>query len=76
LNFQLRDYQDQLLYEVVAMDTCDVCIGRVLMYDRKLYYNTMKNTYQFVKGEKNSLLRSIPDKITQRRIVMSFTMNQ
>jgi hypothetical protein len=49
LSFQINNFSDQVLCDVVEMDTCHVLLGRPWLFDRKVLHDGMENTYEFNK---------------------------
>jgi hypothetical protein len=53
-------YKDKMWYDVVAMDTCHLLLGRLWQYDRSAHHDGRKNTYNFMFGAvKITLLPSV-----------------
>jgi hypothetical protein len=53
LNFQMGNYEDQVLCDVVAMGSCQVLFGKHWLYDEIVSHVGTNNTYHFEKEEEN-----------------------
>jgi hypothetical protein len=49
LNFQIRNFKEHVLCDIVEMDACHVLLKRPWLFDRKVSHDGRKNTYEFVK---------------------------
>jgi len=49
LNFQIRNFNEWVLCDIIEMDACHVLLKRPCLFDRKVSHEGRKNTYEFVK---------------------------
>jgi len=47
--FFIGKYVDEVLYDVVPMQTSHILLGRPWQYNRKTIYNEIKNKYTIIK---------------------------
>ncbi|GAV58165.1 hypothetical protein CFOL_v3_01699, partial [Cephalotus follicularis] len=59
-----KNYEDEVLCDVIPMDACHLLLGRPWQYDRSVKHEGRKNTYTVNKDERSILLTPlIPSKI-------------
>ena len=50
VDFQIRQYKDQVLYDIVDMNSCHVLLGRPCQYDCRVVHDCVRNVYTIEKG--------------------------
>jgi hypothetical protein len=61
-----KNYQDEVMCDVVPVDACHILFGRPWQYDRKTVHNGLKNTYSFVKDGVKVVLAPLKMVITPK----------
>ena len=57
VEFQIGNYKDVVLCDIIPMDVCHIHLGRPWKYDRNVVHDGRKNTYSLEKdGNKHTLL--------------------
>ncbi|GAV75298.1 hypothetical protein CFOL_v3_18777 [Cephalotus follicularis] len=57
LSFSIgKNYEDEVLCDVIPMDACHLLLGRPWQYDRSVKHDGRKNTYTVKKDEMSILL--------------------
>ena len=65
MEFQIGNYKDMVLCDIMPMDVCPMILGRPWQYDRKVVHDGWKNTYSLEKdGRRHTLLPS-KDEVAQ-----------
>jgi len=49
LNFQIRNFNEKVLCNVVDMDACHVPFRRPWLFDKKVCHDGRENNYEFTK---------------------------
>jgi hypothetical protein len=49
LSFQIGSFGEQVLCDVIEMDACHVLLGRLWMFERKVFHDGIENSYEFFK---------------------------
>jgi len=52
VDFQIGNYKDQVICDVILMDVCHLLLGRPWQYDRNVVYNGRVNTFVLEKEGK------------------------
>ena len=56
VEFQVGNYQDKIVCDVMPMDVCHIFLGRPWQYDRGAIHDGKRNTYKFGKDDVNHTL--------------------
>jgi hypothetical protein len=68
LNFQIGNFSEQVLCDVVEMDACHVLLKRPWLFDRKVFHDGRENTYEFTKvGQRYRLEPMLENAMTTTR---------
>ena len=49
VNFKIGGYSDEIMCDIIPMDSCHVLLGRTCKFDRKSSHNGYANTYSLTK---------------------------
>ena len=49
LSFHIGKFSEQVLCDILEMDACRVLLERPCLFERKVFYDGRKNTYEFLK---------------------------
>ena len=64
VDFQIGNYKDQVICDVIPMDVCHVLLGRPWQYDRNVMYNGRENTFILEKeGRRHTLVPLKDEKV-------------
>jgi hypothetical protein len=61
VDFQIGNYKDQVICDVIPMDVCHVLLGRPWQYDRSVMYNGRENTFALEKEGRRHILIPLKD---------------
>ena len=56
IEFQMGNYKDKIMCDVMPMDVCHILLGRPWQYDRAAVHDGKRNTYKFFKDGMNQTL--------------------
>ena len=61
MKFKIGSYHDELLYDIIPMDICDILLGRLWKFDRHDVHDGKVNTYTLTKDGVKHKLRSLKE---------------
>lgn len=61
-SFQIGNYRDEIICNVMPMDACHILLGRPWQYDRKTIYDGEVNTYKITKDTKKYDMTPVKEK--------------
>jgi len=67
VDFQIGNYKDQVICDVIPMDVCHVLLGRPWQYDRNVMYNGRENTFVLEKEGKRHTLVPLKEEKTEEQ---------
>ena len=57
VEFQIGQYKDKIICDIMSMDVCHILLGRPWQYDRKVTHDGVMNCYKFEKdGVRHTLV--------------------
>ena len=65
MEFQIGNYKDVVLCDIIIMDVCHILLGSPWKYDRKVVHDVRKNTYSMEKDGKKHTLSPLKDEAIQ-----------
>ena len=65
MEFQICNYKDVKLCDIIPMNVCHILLGRPRQYDRKIVHDGRKNTYSLEKDGKRHILSPLEDEAIQ-----------
>ena len=75
VNFKIGGYSDEIMCDIIPMDSCHVLLGRTWKFDRKSLHNGYANTYSLTKDgvrHKLNLLREEMIKVCNNARIFLF----
>ncbi|XP_059067542.1 uncharacterized protein LOC131858346 [Cryptomeria japonica] len=73
VEFEIGDYKDKVLCEIVAMDACHLLLGRPWKYDTNAQHDGKTNVFNITKDGENFIMTPLPD-IANNSILQSSVM--
>jgi len=67
VDFQIGNYKDQVICDVILMDVCHLLLGRPWQYDRNVMYNGKENTFVLKKEGKRHTLVPLKEEKTEEQ---------
>lgn len=61
VKFKVGNYSDEILCDIILMDSCHIFLGRPWQYDRKAIHDGCANTYTVFKGGVNHKLKPLKE---------------
>ncbi|XP_059067545.1 uncharacterized protein LOC131858349 [Cryptomeria japonica] len=61
VEFEIGDYKDKFLCEIVEMDACHLLLGRPWQYDTNAQHNGKTNVFNITKNGENFVMTPLPD---------------
>ena len=67
VDFQIGNYKDQVLCDVISMDVCHVLLGSPWQYDMNVMYNGKGNSFVLEKeGKRHTLVPLKDEKVEEQ----------
>lgn len=67
VDFNIGEYKDRILCDILPMDACHLLLGRPWQFDRRAHHDGEKNTYSFQKNGIVYKIQSLSEEIENNK---------
>lgn len=68
VDFEIGEYKDKLLWDILPMDSCHLLLGRPWQYDVKAYHDGERNSFLITKNGKKYQMDPLPDPKEEKQV--------